>query len=39
MSFPHNDIVYSDSDIKYAKLIKRTLKQTSDEPISQNQSK
>ena len=31
--------LYSDSEIKYAKLIKRTLKLTSDEPISENQSK
>ena len=34
-----NPDLYSDSEIKYAKLIKSTLKQTSDEPISQNQSK
>jgi len=34
-----NPDLYSDSEIKYAKLIKRTLKKTSDEPISQNQSK
>ena len=34
-----NPDLYSDSEIKYAKLIKRTLKQTSDEPISENQSK
>ena len=34
-----NPDLYSDSEIKYAKLIKRTLKPTSDEPISQNQSK
>ena len=34
-----NPDLYSDSEIKYAKLIKRTLKLTSDEPISENQSK
>ena len=34
-----NPDLYSDSEIKYAKLIKRTLKLTPDEPISQNQSK
>ena len=34
-----NPDLYSDSEIKYAKLIKRTLKKTSDEPNSQNQSK
>ena len=35
-----NPDLYSDSEIKYAKLIKRTLKLSNDEqPISENQSK
>ena len=35
-----NPDLYSDSEIKYAKLIKRTLKLSNNEqPISENQSK
>ena len=34
-----NPDLYSDTEVKYAKLIKKTLKLTADEPISENQSK